>query len=319
MSFKSLFESCEAFIDLNNSFLFDVELAPDLSFKVGGKADIVFEPKSVEQLQAGLKMFADLNLPVSIIGAGSNLLVSDSGIRGVVIKLTCLNKITVNVLGNDVFLEVGAGALTEDVSKFCATHSIAGFETFAGLPGSIGGAVFMNARCYDHSISEFFFSANIIQGFDFFQHKFDETEWAYKKSPFQSMPYGIELSEKRKIICSVVFKLQKGESNMLEAERNKYLEDRENKGHFRKPSAGSTFKNNRSFGKPSGRIIDELGLKGFSIGDAQVAPWHGNLIINNGNATARELRELIETVSDKVFEKSGFRLEREVVFAGDWS
>ena len=117
-----------------------------------------------------------------------------------------------------------------------------------------------------------------------------------------------------KIITQVNFNVKKGNSKEIEEKSLSFIKDRENKGHFKFPSAGSVFKNNRNFGKPSGKIIDEVGLRGFSVGQAQVAPWHGNFIINNGNATASDVRNLVEIIQEKVLKETGFMLECEIIF-----
>ena len=145
-------------------------------------------------------------------------------------------------------------------------------------------------------------------------------EWSYKTSPFQTRngPDPLALAEDTQVILSADFSVTGGNKGKILDEMAFYTRDREEKGHFRFPSAGSMFKNNHAFGKPSGKIIDEAGLRGFRIGDAQVAPWHGNIVINAGNATAADLRTLVEEVRRRVLEKTGFLLESEVIFAGEW-
>ena len=142
------------------------------------------------------------------------------------------------------------------------------------------------------------------------EYIFDSKDWDYKKSPFQSGD---------KFIVEVNFKVHKGRKNDIFDKAESYITDRELKGHFKYPSAGSVFKNNRSFGKPSGKIIDEVGLRGFSVGDAQVAPWHGNFIINTGSATAMDVKKLVEHIQKNVQEKTGFLLECEIIFTDSLS
>ena len=135
------------------------------------------------------------------------------------------------------------------------------------------------------------------------------SDWEYKKSPFQTNKW---------IVLEVVYKVEKLSDNSKIVEKNNfYVEDRRQKGHFKFPSAGSVFKNNRSFGKPSGKLIDEAGLKGFTIGGAQIAPWHGNFIINCGNAKSDDILALVNKAKETVKEKFGFELECEILFAGD--
>ena len=207
----------------------------------------------------------------------------------------------------DDLLICGAGCTFEKITDFCIKNEISGLENFAGLPGTTGGATFMNARCYEVSISDVLSSVKYIDLSDFTEKTYsvDLSEWDYKKSPFQSGD---------KIITQVNFNVKKGISKEIEEKSLSFIKDRENKGHFKFPSAGSVFKNNRNFGKPSGKIIDEVGLRGFSVGQAQVAPWHGNFIINNGNATASDVRNLVEIIQEKVLKETGFMLECEIIF-----
>jgi len=182
----------------------------------------------------------------------------------------------------------------------------------------------MNARCYELSVSDVFFSADVLRyqhgSFSMDEIRYDPAEWDYKKSPFQvkngvaSLVFG----ENARIILNVTVSLVGGKAENIREEMNRYIRDREEKGHFKFPSAGSMFKNNRAFGMPSGKIIDEAGLRGYQIGDAQVAPWHGNIIINKGNARAEDLRLLVTNIQKQVFDKTGFLLENEVIFAGEW-
>ena len=187
-------------------------------------------------------------------------------------------------------------------------------EQFAGLPGSVGGAVYMNARCFDKSISDILFSVSTME-IDRKNHKttlnqehFNACDWAYKKSPYQGG---------NRFITTVTFLLTQknaSEQDKIAAECKKYIAERVNKGHFKYPSAGSVFKNNHDFGKPSGMIIDEAGLRGTTIGGAKVADFHGNFIINTGNAKASDIKALVELVQAKVHEKYGFFLETEIIF-----
>ena len=198
--------------------------------------------------------------------------------------------------------------------KFCTENTISGLEQFAGLPGSVGGAVYMNARCFDKSISDVLFSVSTMEidrtakKITLNQELFDPSVWAYKKSPYQGGD---------RFITTATFLLtQKNASELpqIQAECKKYIAERVNKGHFKFPSAGSVFKNNRDFGKPSGQIIDEAGLRGTAIGGAKVADFHGNFIINTGDAKASEIKQLVQLVQAKVREKYGFYLETEIIF-----
>ena len=309
---------------------YDEPMSAHTTFRVGGPADLFVEPSTAEELRELIGFFTSNGIPVSILGGGSNLLIADRGIRGAVVSLASFNKIgripvpNASVPSGRVLVRAGAGCTMKALTEWCAADGIGGMERFAGLPGSVGGAVFMNARCYEQSVSDVFFAAEVLyfrNGRCILEERtFNPAEWDYKKSPFQERTGKdpLLLNENTRIILSAVFSLSSGSRETITKEMEKYVQDRETKGHFRYPSAGSMFKNNHSFGKPSGRIIDEAGLRGFRIGDAQVAPWHGNFVINTGNALARDIRTLVEEVERQVYAKTGFSLEPEVIIAGDW-
>lgn len=324
------------FNGLDRRVRFDEPMSTHTSFAVGGPADIFIEPAGREELIAIIDFFVLHTVPVSILGGGSNLLVSDKGIRGAVISLSHFNTIehvAQNETGADRLssngesahlVRVGAGSSVKTLTEWCASENLSGMERFAGLPGTVGGAVFMNARCYEISVSDVFFTAEVLHFSNcrciMEQRTFSPEDWSYKKSPFQNRTGSdpLVLAGETLIVLSAVFALFSGEESQIREKMNFYAKDREEKGHFRFPSAGSMFKNNHAFGKPSGKIIDEVGLRGFRIGDAQVAPWHGNFVINAGNATAQDIRQLVEEVRLKVFAKTGFSLESEVLLVGDW-
>ena len=252
-----------------------------------------------------------LKLPVFILGGGSNLVVSDKGIEGCTLSVAALKDIRFD----GVCLHCQAGTSFDEILDFCILQGLGGLENFAGLPGSAGGAVYMNARCYEKSISDVLAGAEYLCGTkaqDKKHYGMNEADWDYKKSPFMAM-HG---SGAQPLILSVSFKVYRDEPARIKQKCAEYMEDRERKGHFRYPSAGSVFKNNRAFGKPSGQIIDEAGLRAFRIGDAQIAPWHGNFIVNLGNASADNIKELTAQIRTEVKKKNGFELECEIIFCG---
>ncbi len=305
---------------------FDEPMAAHTTFRIGGPADCYAEPGTVTQLVNLVDVFSSAGCPVSVVGGGSNLLVADRGIRGAVISTAGLVGISSGEpdQAGAAVVTAGAGTLMDDLAGWCADRELAGLERFAALPGTVGGAVFMNARCYERSVSDVFREAECLvfaaRGCTLEKHGMNAAEWDYKKSPFQGRtgPDPTVLSEGSTIVVSARFALSRGDRGDLRREMAKYAADREAKGHFRFPSAGSMFKNDRAFGKPSGKIIDEAGLRGFSVGKARVAPWHGNIVVNEGGATADDVRMLVEEIRRRVLETAGFDLECEVVFAGDW-
>jgi UDP-N-acetylmuramate dehydrogenase len=255
-----------------------------------------------------------LNIPLFILGGGANLVVADRGIRGVVLDTTAWTGwdfVSPADPGDSPSMRVRSGTLADEAANAAAEQGWGGLEFLAGLPGSIGGAVWMNARCYEKQVSDILLETELL---DETQERIlvprEDGEYGYKKSPFQN---------RRALILAAEFRLEKREKGAILADMGAFRKDREEKGHYRYPCAGSVFKNNRDFGKPSGRIIDELGLRGLRVGGAQVAPWHGNIIINTGNASAADIRRLTELVEEKVKSETGHALEREVIFAGEWT
>lgn len=303
--------------DFQGHFLYGQELASRTSFKVGGPASVLVEPATVDSFLLALEVIKELGLPHLVLGGGSNVVAPDEGIEYPILSTVRLDSISLSP--DRSCLRCGAGCTWRQVIDFCLERRLGGLETFAGLPGTLGGAVFMNARCYDVSVSD------VVQQVDYGKlsageegrwkaaleiYRMHPTDWDYKVSPFQNQLAG-------RPVLSVVFavsQLTEAETQEMREKAEGFVSDREKKGHFSHPSAGSVFKNNREYGKPSGKIVDEAGLRGLEWGGAQVAPWHGNFIINKGNASARDIRQLVEIVQDRVLERTGLMLEPEIIF-----
>lgn len=285
---------------------FDEPMSPHTSFRIGGPADVFLSPRSHEELLLCLAMVRKHDLPFFLLGGGTNILVSDRGIRGVVLYTGGLSQITVS--GN--LLAAQTGARVEEVSRAAEAHSLAGLEFIHGMPGSIGGAVWMNARCYGHSIGDVLEKAEVIgEDLSFASVHCDSSQFSYKHSPFQAMSG---------CIWEVTLRLQPGGQEEIRRRMEENYTDRVDKGHFKAPSAGSLFKNNHEFGAPTGRIIDELGLRGMTAGGAAIAPYHGNIFINRDNATAGDVLSLIRLAVETALRKRNIRLEPEVRLIGDW-
>lgn len=299
--------------DFTGNIYFDEPMANHTTFKIGGKVSVFFEPQDLDSLFVLLQALKSENINYFVLGGGSNIVFCDSGFNGVVLSLLCIKKINLlqssQINENEALVSVEAGATISSFVDFCAKNGFSGAERFAGLPGTVGGALFMNARCFDLSISELFVEAYYIDLSDYTEKykTFIPDEWNYKVSPFQNG---------KNIILCATFKLKKGEKTAeeIKAENKKYIEERKSKGHFKFPSAGSVFKNNRDFGLPSGKIIDECGLRGKQIGNAQIALFHGNFIINLGGATQKDVKALVEFTVNEVKAKTGFCLEPEIIF-----
>jgi UDP-N-acetylmuramate dehydrogenase len=292
---------------LGSAAKLDEPMAPHSSFRIGGPADLYVLPASAGEAADILRICARESVPAFLLGGGTNILVSDRGIRGVVVDLSRLAGIRVE----GSLLTAQAGTLVSDAAEEAGEHGLAGLEFAYSLPGSVGGAVWMNARCYGGEISDVLERVDYLAGASFEARGYEKRneDWGYKKSPFQ---------DREKVVLSASFRLRAGERAELRRKMQSYREDRERKGHFLHPCAGSIFKNNRAFGAPTGQLIDSLGLKGTRIGDAQIAPYHGNIFINAGAARAADMRSLIQKVEEEVRTRLGFELEREVILVGEW-
>jgi UDP-N-acetylmuramate dehydrogenase len=292
-------------------FRFNEPMSAHTSFNTGGPADLWVRPEGgafPDYTGALIVSARKEGIPVFILGGGANIVVSGGGIRGIVLDTGGYSGIY-REPGDMVVAE--AGAAVNDVVEFAVFRELSGLEFLAGMPGSVGGALWMNARCYEKSVSDVLVEAEIldVSGPVPLRKRVPrrEAEFGYKKSPFQSLDA---------VILGGSFALKRGARGKIAGEIETYRRDREAKGHFRLPSAGSVFKNNRDFGKPAGKIIDELGLRGLSVGDAQVAPWHGNIIVNRGNAGGSDIKALAELVRDRVRTELGLELEYEIRFVG---
>ena len=275
------------------------------SFRIGGIADILAEPADTRDLAVLAEAARKAALPMTILGEGANILVSDKGIRGLVIRMAGLSGIHVR----NSSLRAEAGAKMTDTVTSASAAGLSGLEFIYAMPGSVGGSVWMNARCFGHSISEVLSRVEYIGSEGPGEYHVRAVDFDYKKSPFQSMDA---------VITAAEFSLAEGRPDEIRAALEKAKREREEKGHFLHPSAGSVFKNNRGFGKPTGKLLESLGLKGVRKGGAQIAPFHANIIINTGGASASDVRELMELAEEKVLAAYGFVLEREILLVGEW-
>jgi UDP-N-acetylmuramate dehydrogenase len=292
----------------------DEPMAGHTTFKVGGPAEVWARPSAecFPDFAAALVGKARaLGIPLFILGGGANLVAADRGIRGIVLDTTAWTGCDFSEApgGQSVFMRVRSGTPADAAADAAAERGWGGLEFLAGMPGSIGGAVWMNARCYERQVSDALLGTEILdESLRRVRVPRAEGAFGYKKSPFQ---------KRDALIMAAEFRLEKRAGEAIRAEMAGFRRDREAKGHYRFPSAGSVFKNNRGFGKPAGKIIDELGLRGLRVGGAQVAPWHGNIIINAGGASAADIRRLTELLEERVKRETGFDFEREIIFVGD--
>jgi len=294
---------------------YDEPMSRHTTFKVGGNADAwVMPDKGIFPTYAAklLEAAGEEGIPVFILGSGANIVVGDRGLKGIVLDTGSWQGMDKPEQGEGegVFsVRLLSGSSVDGIADQLAAEGLSGTEFLAGMPGSVGGAIWMNARCYEKSISDVLLETEILDEDQKRQAiPFHPEDFSYKKSPFQG---------RKILILSGRFAMLVKEPEKIRNEMAFCRRDREEKGHYRFPSAGSVFKNNRAFGDPSGRIIDQLGLCGLRIGGAQVAPWHGNIIINTGGASATDIKQLMAEIARRVKQERGFDLESEIIFIGE--
>ncbi len=274
------------------------------SFKIGGPADFFVTPKNVKELCLLILALNKEGVPYFVTGNGSNLLVRETGIRGVVIKLLeNFNEISIN--GDSIRAE--AGALLSRVAKTALENGLAGFEFASGIPGTLGGAVVMNAGAYGGEIKDVVVKTEYI-GKDGMINELtgDMHEFGYRKSILQ---------QNSGIVIASTLKLERCDKEIIKAKMDDFNSRRREKQPLWMPSAGSVFR--RPEGYFAGKLIDDCGLRGKSIGGAQVSKLHCGFIVNTGNATAQDVLELISLIQDNVKEKYDVDLETEIKILGE--
>ena len=325
------------------------------SFKIGGNADIFITVDSQEKLLKVLEFVknnkfarikqtwqkvdtynenkedaSEYSMPITIVGNGTNLLVKDGGIRGLVIKYiandySVVDSINANIeekqskttnLGlsqannedKNYYVTVSSGLTNVLLAKILLDNSLSGFEFAGGIPGTIGGAVYMNAGAYSLEMKNIVVSTKYLDlnTYEIKTIANNEHNFEYRKSIFQNL---------NTVILETTLKLQKGNKEEMKAKMQEYAEKRKTTQPLDKPSAGSTFKRGTDF--ITAKLIDESGLKGYSIGGAQVSNKHAGFIINEKNATAKDIINLINYVKEKVYEKFGKTIEEEVKIIGE--
>lgn len=286
-------------------FIFHAPMSEHTTFKIGGEADLLIFPSSAEEVSRIFKLIELFSLPCVILGNGSNVLVRDKGIRGVVVKFT--EKFFGGMRCEGQRLIVCAGAKLKDVATFAAENSLTGLEFACGIPGSIGGAIFMNAGAYDGEMKNTVASVKAVtRDGELVEFSGAALDLHYRHSIFQ---------ENGHAICEVELILQRGNIDDIKNKMTDFTERRESKQPLDMPSAGSTFK--RPKGKFAGTLIDTAGLKGLRIGGAMVSEKHAGFVVNTGNATAQDVLALIEEVKRRVCEAHGVTLSPEVRIIGE--
>lgn len=281
----------------------NVEMKQFTTFRAGGKARYFAKAESVEEIASLRKFAEERSVPLFMLGLGSNVLVSDSGFDGLIVKL---GKSFSHFRFDKEILVAKAATPLSMLARMSASLGLSGLHLLAGIPGTVGGAIVMNAGAYGEEISQTVLSVKFLdESSQVREFAAADCKFSYRHSIFQGSG---------KIILEARFKLARANSAELEAEQQRALAERKAKQPLELPSAGSVFKRNGK-GFP-GALIELSGLKGLSLGGAQISPKHANFIVNAGGATAQEIYELSEIARSKVFEKTGVELEREILFLG---
>ena len=269
------------------------------SFKIGGVAECLVKIQTPQELKLILKLAKKENIPVTIIGNGSNILVSDDGIKGLVLKI----EIDIFELDKKTLcLKVGSGLKLGFIAQKCLKSELAGFEFASGIPGTIGGAIRMNAGAHGKEMKDVVTSVTYMdRNGEVFTIQNEEARFEYRNSLFAHKDY---------IILEVEIQLENGNSEEIQAKMEEYATYRKEKQPIEYPSAGSTFKRGTDF--ITAKLIDDCGLKGYQIGGAQISEKHAGFIINKDNATAEDVIKLMEYTKEQIYNKFGKTIEPEI-------
>lgn len=301
-------EMRQKFIEIlgNNRVLFDEPMSQHTTFRIGGPADVFVMPENYEQIREVLRLCKEEKLPFFVLGNGSNLLVSDSGYRGVIIQMD-RNMEEIRLDGEEI--HACAGALLSSVAVAARNASLTGFEFAGGIPGTIGGAAVMNAGAYGGELKDVLKEVTVMtrEG-EILTIPTEKMEMGYRTSIIKTAGY---------LVLEAVISLKKGDEEAIRATMKDLSERRTEKQPLDYPSAGSTFK--RPEGYFAGKLIMDSGLRGYRVGGAQVSEKHCGFVINAGGATAEDVRSLMDHVIRVVREKYGVTLEPEVKFLGDFN
>ena len=275
------------------------------TFRIGGPADLFVTPGSIQAVADSIRICKETQTPYAVIGNGSNLLVSDTGYRGVIIQIgRNLNQVSVN--GEEIRAQ--AGAMLSVIAKTALSESLTGFEFASGIPGTLGGAAVMNAGAYGGEMKDVLTEVTVLT-----------REGEIRTVPAGKLEMGYRTSLAAKngwIILEAVLKFQKGDAEAIRGRMEELKMQRVTKQPLDLPSAGSTFK--RPEGYFAGKLIMDAGLRGFTVGGAQISEKHCGFVVNKGGATAEDVRNLICAVQKKVQEDAGVKLEPEVKFLGEF-
>lgn len=284
----------------------DHPLAGYTTYAIGGPAEVAVLPRDADQLAAVVQTLDRARTPWVVLGGGSNVLISDAGVRGAVVITTGLDRL--QTVGPSIV--AGAGVQSHAIAEAALEAELQGAEFLAWLPGSLGGACLMNARAHGGEIARVLTRATVVtRAGQRRELALSPDQFAYKRSPFQ---------RSGDIIAEAALSLDPGERGAIRA-RMEAIEARRRANHeMDHPSCGCVFKNNHDIGVSSGKLIDACGLKGFRVGAAEVSPHHANFVLNRGGATAADVRRVIEHMRAEVARQTGWELELEVQLLGQW-
>lgn len=271
--------------------------------KTGGICDVIAFPANIEEVKNIVLWIRENHVPLTILGNASNVIVQDNGIKGIVVMFDKMSHITIN----DTLVSVDSGVKLVDLSKVVLEHSLTGLEFACGIPGSMGGGVFMNAGAYGGELKDIIHSVTVI-----------DLEGRIKEYSNKDMAFGYRYSkiqETKEIILNTTLKLEHGEKEKIAEKMNELTILRESKQPLEYPSCGSVFK--RPIGHFAGQLIQNANLQGYRIGGVEVSKKHAGFIVNIDNGTASDYKKLIEHVQKVVFEKFNVLLETEVKFIGE--
>lgn len=293
------------FDKINCNVVYDEPLKNHTTFGIGGKCKALIEPKCVDDIIDVIKICKENNLKFFVIGNGSNLLVSDSGYDGVIIKL---KKEFSDICVNSENVIAKSGAKLSEIFKFTLENSLTGFEFASGIPGTVGGAVFMNAGAYGFEMKDVVKEVEVIDvdNLNVINLNIEDLDFGYRKSVIQYKNF---------IVTKVILKLEHGDKEKIKSLYEELSEKRNSKQPMDFKSAGSTFK--RPNGYFAAKLIEDSGLKGFSVNDAQISTKHAGFVINRKNASCKDVLNLVEHVKKIVFEKFSVKLEMEVKILKD--
>ena len=314
MSIKELIEKSDLNIS-KEKILYNEPMKKYTTFKVGGPAECLIKIENINELKEILKFTNENNIKLTVLGNGSNVLILDKGISGITLIIKIENtefeeteeNLNSKLIGQKTKIKLGAGEKIAKVGMVFFKESLTGFEEIAGIPGTIGGAVRMNAGANGREMKDIIKTVKCLdyQGNEkVFTN--EEMEFGYRTSILKKEKY---------IVTEVEIELDKGNSEEIKEKMDMYKEKRKNSQPLEYPSAGSTFKRGIDF--ITAKLIDEAGLKGTHVGDAEVSTKHGGFIINKGNAKAKDILELVEIVKKEVYKKYQKQIELEVEIVGE--